>query len=400
VVTTVGMETLGWYRYEGTSDSEGIGRELERVAEQLGGTRKWAFNDSPCLDAEHFKVIADRLIEESGVRPLLHTLVVDAIVKEGKIEGVVVENKTGRSVIKAKRVIDCSGDADVAHHAGCRYTKIPREEALGVTSVFNVSGVDVERFNEHIAANPATYADWSRTWNQETTGKEDHLLSPYWDKEFEDAVSSGVIEQPAEHASLGGSWSSLTSTGEATNLNLVHMNGFDATDTEDLTKAEMQGRKLTKDAILALRSQVPGFENIQLRNFSMTLGVRDTRKILSRHMLSGEDVCHQGRFADAVGVFPEFVDGYSILILPTTGRYFQIPYGCMVPEVDNLLVAGRCVGGDMIANAATRNMMCCTVTGQAAGVAAAVSIKHDQTTMSIDITLVQDELRRQGARID
>ena len=342
------METLGWYRYEGTSDSEGIGRELERVAEQLGGTRKWAFNDSPCLDAEHFKTIADRLITESGVKPLLHTLVVDAIVRDGKIEGVIIENKTGRSAVQAKRVIDCSGDADVAHHAGCRYTKIPREEALGVTSVFNVSGVDADRFHEHIAKSPATYADWSRTWNQETTGKEDHLLSPYWDKEFEDAVSSGVIDQPAPHVSLGGSWSSITATGEATNLNLVHMNGFDATDTEDLTKAEMQGRKLTKDAIAALRCQVPGFENVQLRNFSMTLGVRDTRKIIARHMLTGEDVCHQGRFADTIGVFPEFVDGYSILILPTTGRYFQIPYGCLVPEVDNLLVAGRCVGGDMV----------------------------------------------------
>lgn len=395
------METLGWYRYEGTNDCEGIGRELERVAEQLGGTRKWAFNDSPCLDAEHFKVISDKLIVESGVRPLLHTLVVDAIVTEGKIVGVVIENKSGRSAVYAKRVVDCSGDADVAHHAGCSYTKLPREKALGITSVFNVSGVNIERFNKHVEQSPATYADWSRTWNQETTGKEDHLLSPYWDKEFEDAVTCGAIEKPPDHLSLGGSWSSLTSTGEATNLNLVHMQGFDATDADDLTKASMDGRKFTADAIAAMKSQVPGFEHCQLRNFSMTLGVRDSRKINARHILTGNEVCHQGRFDDSVGIFPEFVDGYSILILPTTGRYFQIPYGCMVPdEVDNLLVAGRCVGGDMVANAATRNMMCCTVTGQAAGLAAAISIRHDQTTMNIDVSLIQQELRLQGARID
>ena len=97
----------------------------------------------------------------------------------------------------------------------------------------------------------------------------------------------------------------------------------------------------------------------------------------------------QGRFKDSVGVFPEFIDGYSILILPTTGRYFQTPYGCLVPDVDNLLVAGRCVSGDMVSHAATRNMMCCTVTGQAAGVAAAVSLKLGVSTQNVDIGEVQ-----------
>lgn len=97
----------------------------------------------------------------------------------------------------------------------------------------------------------------------------------------------------------------------------------------------------------------------------------------------------QGRFADSVGVFPQFVDGYSILILPTTGRFFQIPYRCLIPDVDNLLVAGRCVSGDMVSHAATRNMMCCTVTGQAAGVAAAISLKLGTTTQKVNVKAVQ-----------
>lgn len=121
----------------------------------------------------------------------------------------------------------------------------------------------------------------------------------------------------------------------------------------------------------------------------MTLGVRDSRKIVGKYNLTGEDVCLQGRFEDTVGIFPEFVDGYSILMLPTTGRFFEIPYGCLVPDVDNLLVAGRCVAGDMVSHAAVRNMMCCTVTGQAAGVAAALSLKTKTTTQNVDIKLVQ-----------
>jgi hypothetical protein len=80
--------------------------------------------------------------------------------------------------------------------------------------------------------------------------------------------------------------------------------------------------------------------------------------------------------------------------------YFQVPYGCLVPQsVDNLLVAGRCVAGDKISHSAMRNMMAYTVTGQGAGVAAAVSVKEGASTGTVDITKVQDELEQQGVRI-
>jgi len=132
----------------------------------------------------------------------------------------------------------------------------------------------------------------------------------------------------------------------------------------------------------------------------MTLGVRDTRKIDAVYNMTSADVREQGRFDDSVGIFPEFIDGYGILILPTTGRYFQVPYRTMlVKEVENLLVAGRATGGDRDSHAATRNMMCCTVTGQGAGVAAAVSIKHERGLSDISIDALQEELRRQGVRL-
>ena len=145
---------------------------------------------------------------------------------------------------------------------------------------------------------------------------------------------------------------------------------------------------------------MPGFENAKLRNFGMTLGTRDSRKIIGRYNLTGHDVRNQARFEVAIGIFPEFLDGYGTLILPTTGRYFQVPYGIMVPQkVENLLVAGRCVAGDKISHAAIRSMMCCTVTGQGAGVAAAVSIKDDVTCGAADVKSVQKALRKQGVRV-
>ena len=162
----------------------------------------------------------------------------------------------------------------------------------------------------------------------------------------------------------------------------------------------MRGRQDAMFALTALREVVPGFENAKLRNFGMTLGIRDSRKIIGQYNLTGDDVRNQAKFLDSIGIFPEFIDGYNILILPTSGRYFEVPYGCMVPlEVDNLLVAGRCVAGDKVSHAAMRNMMACTVTGQGAGVAAAISIRHQTTTASVDIHLLQAELQRQGVRL-
>ena len=103
---------------------------------------------------------------------------------------------------------------------------------------------------------------------------------------------------------------------------------------------------------------------------------------------------NQAQFEDSIGIFPEFLDGYGVLVLPTTGRYFQVPYGIMVPQnVENMLVAGRCVVGDKMSHAATRSLMCCTVTGQCAGIAAAVSLKDDVSCRAVDIKRVQRALR-------
>jgi hypothetical protein len=162
---------------------------------------------------------------------------------------------------------------------------------------------------------------------------------------------------------------------------------------------EMRGRREAIYALEALRKFMPGCEQAKLRNFGMTLGVRDTRKIDAVYNLTGADVRNQARFEDAIGIFPEFIDGYGVLILPTTGRYWQVPYRALLPQgVGNLLVAGRCIGGEPMAHASSRNMMCCAVTGQGAGVAAALSLRRDEPFDRLDIKAVQQELARQGVR--
>ena len=200
-------------------------------------------------------------------------------------------------------------------------------------------------------------------------------------------------------STIAGTWGGVSDQGDLTYLNLVHLN-YDGTDPDELTEGEMVGRQQAMLAIEALKRFMPGCEAAKLRNFGMTLGVRDTRKSEALYNLTESDVRGEARFDDSIGIFPEFIDGYGVLILPTTGRYFHVPYRSLVPSgVDGLLVAGRSIGGDKLSHAAVRNMMCCTVSGQGAGVAAAVSLKSNRPVADVDIAEVQAELRRQGARI-
>jgi hypothetical protein len=398
-LTVVGVESIAWYRHEKTIDVEGIGIEFEQKAKSMGATYPEPQSKSEAINSEMFKYIADILVKEAGVKVLLHSWVIDVIVDEDVIKGVIIHNKSGRQAILAKRVIDCSGDADLIYYADAPYVKTPKEDMLPVTVMFSVIGVDKQRFLEYVKENPTTYRDWGKNWDIQKGGKEDELFSPYLEKPFEQARNDGVI--PKDLTSIGGTWSTISDYGEATYLNMVHMTHYDGTDVWDLTKAEMEGRYQAIQAIIAMNKYVPGFEKARLRNFGMTLGVRDTRKIIGKYNLTEKDVLNQGRFEDSVGIFPEFVDGYGVLVLPTTGRYFQIPYRILVPQkIENLLVAGRCVAGDRISHASVRNMMCCTVTGQAAGVAAAVSIMDKVNVGEVNIKKLQKALKSQGVRID
>jgi len=339
------------------------------------------------------------LVEEAGVHPMLHRLFVAPIVEAGVIKGVIVETKAGRQAILAQRVVDATGDADVAFRAGAPTIRLPKAEMMSVSVMFSMAGVNKTRFLEQVRADPQTYKDWGGNgeWDMVTDGKEDDLFSPFLRKPFLKALEAGLL--PPNLATIAGTWGGISDTGDLTYLNLVHLN-FDGTDPDELTEGEMLGRKQAMLAIEALKRFMPGCEDAKLRNFGMTLGVRDTRKIDAVYNLTEADVRDQGRFDDSIGIFPEFIDGYGVLILPTTGRYFQVPYGALVPKgVANLLVAGRSIGGDKLSHAAVRNMMCCTVAGQGAGVAAAVSLKSGRAPAEVAIAEVQAELRRQGARI-
>ncbi len=398
-ITQVGVEGFAWYRHENTIDSEGVGIEFEERAKAMGAAQPEPQSDSHALDAEAFKYVADLFVEEAGIEPLLHATVVAPIVEDDSLVGVIIESKSGRHAVLGKRIIDATGDADLAHRVGAPTHKTPPEHMMAASVMFHLTGVDKQAFLAGVAEDPQTYKDWEGgEWAIETTGKEDEMFSPFLRKPFEQAMEAGII--PRDLTTIGGTWGAISDQGDLTYLNLVHLDGIDGTDVRSLTKGEIEGRRQAMMATEAIRRFTPGAENAKLRNFGMTIGIRDTRKIDAQYNLTAHDVREQGRFEDSVGIFPEFIDGYGILILPTTGRYFQVPYRSMVPKgIRNLLVTGRSIGGDRDSHAAVRNMMCCTVAGQGAGAAAALSLRQQRDVADVDVAAVQAELKRQDVRV-
>jgi hypothetical protein len=316
-----------------TIDSEGIGIEFEQRAKAMGAAMPEPQSTSHALDAEQFKFVADVLVQESGVEPMLHRQFVAPIVQAGVIRGVIVESKAGREAILAARVVDATGDADVAARAGRADTQdAARRNDVGLRHVLD------ERCRQAAASStrsrpirrPTATGSATGEWNIETSGKEGHIVLAVPAQAVQAGGRGGLI--PSSLATLAGTWGAVSDQGDLTYLNLVHLSGCDGTDPGDLTRGEIEGRRQAVHAIEALRGFMPGCENAKLRNFGMTLGVRDTRKIDAVHNLTAADVREQGRFADSIGIFPEFIDGYGLLILPTTGRYFHVPYRALLPQ--------------------------------------------------------------------
>jgi hypothetical protein len=393
-ITQAQVGSIAWYRHEETVDAGGIGIEFETRAKEMGASQPDPEGLGELLEADMFKYVADTLVQEAGIRPVLHCLAVDALMEGSTISGIITESKSGRQAILAQRVIDATGDADIAFHAGAPYRKAPKEELMGVTVSFGCSGVDVERFLAYVKENPARLSDWAT----QTTGKEDDLFDTFIAEPF---IKAREAREIPDDVPILGFWDGLSDAGEATSINVAHVRAIDPTDVWDLTRAEIEGRQRALWAVEALKKYTPGFERARLRTFGSSVGTRESRKIIGAYNLTEHDVKNQARFEDAIGIFPEFLDAAPVVIIPTTGRYFQVPYGIILPQkVENLLVAGRCVAGDKISHSATRQMMCCAVTGQGAGVAAAVSVHDAVTCRQVNISKVQKALEKQGVRIE
>lgn len=424
VITQQTMGSISWYRFAETVDAGGVRLEYELKAKEMGATidvfgeeGRGVVDDSlldmyheylekaglmvngvpnyEILETELFKWVADDMLVSNGVTPVLHCWAVDVLRDGPTLAGVIVESKSGRQAILARRVIDCTGDADVAKFAGASFSMSDPGDLMECTLQFGMSNVGLQELLLYIFLQSEGVGDWSETGGDTST-----MLSPRVAAPYEEAIANGDLpeEDDVQYTSYFGVF---TSANEIPDMNTIHMHGVDPTDVLALTAAEIKGRERAVWAMEALKKYCPGFDEARIRTFAPCLGIRDSRRIVGEYELTEDDVRNESRCEDSIGIIPEFFDGFGLMVLPTTGRYFQMPYRTLVPvDVDNLLVAGRAVCASRIAFTATRQMNCCCVTGQAAGVAAAVSIKDGTSPREVDVTEVQNRLAAQDVRLD
>ncbi len=200
-ITAVGVEGMAWYRHEQTIEANGIGREFETRAYEMGAAMQESQSQSYELDSEGFKLVADRMVEEAGIHGMMHRSFAAPIIDGDAVIGIITESKAGREAIRAKRVIDATGDADVAFRAGAPTHHTPREAMMAASVMFHLAGVDKKAFMAGIAADPQTYQDWGGggEWNIETSGKEDAMFSPFLKKPFQQAIADGLLPAPHHH---------------------------------------------------------------------------------------------------------------------------------------------------------------------------------------------------------
>lgn len=299
------------------------------------------------FDPDGWKRCSDDMVREAGVELRLHSWFSHAIVRDGRIEGVVVETKSGRQAIMGSVVIDATGDLDVAASAGARFI----HGAYIVTTVFRLGGVDTDEAERFQFEEPERYERLDREARK--------IIGGSWDYWWLKTPLPGIV------------W-----------CNCPHMTGLDGLKVEDLTEAEFEGRRRIAATVDYARANLPGFRGCYVVDIAPQTGIRQTRLLEGEYVVTKDDVNERVHFPDSVA----------------RGRDYYTPYRAMLPrEVEGLLVAGRHYSATSSAQKISREIPPCMAMGEAAGTAAAMSLNAGVSVREVDIPSLQRQLRAQGA---
>jgi len=332
---------------------------------------------------EGLKLVFDKFIEDAGVDVRFFTKVIDVVLGSDKhLEGLVITNVEGYKLVKAKAFIDATGDAVVASFAGAECREAYRDTKISmpasVTSLW---------------AN----CDWESFYKQYPGGKGLQEL-------LEQKVDEGFFSQWDKH------FPGMRKIGKSTGyLNAGHVFKVNGLNCKDISKGMMHGRKIILEFEQFFKKFVPGFENMEIASSASVLGQRETRNIIGEAILTKEDFLAKRHFPDEIGVYNRFMDVHVYDTTPEEyarfvdyqknyhlgpGNSLGLPYGILVPKgFDNLWVAGRCVSSDNQVLGTIRAQPCCSLLGQAAGTAAAQSLKTDQPAHSLDTDTLRKTLK-------
>jgi hypothetical protein len=317
-------------------------------------------------NVDYLKVAVLDALDEAGCNYLVHTRAIEAVVEGDRIAGVVVATKRGPAVVRAKAIVDCTGDADVAYYAGAETMKevgslSPMTLCLNLT---NVTNQQVRKANMRDIARKAK--------------KKYPLIPNGWGLGKVSNSSSFYINH-AGTRDLGQ---------------------FDATDPVQRTQAECQSRRQALQMTLAMR-EFGGEElkDIELIGTGTQMGVRETRRVKGPYILTEEDALAGRKFDDVIAWRSGFLDiGFVRL---SKMKIHDVPYRAILPaRLEGLLMAGRCISATHVAASAGKSMGNCVATGHAAGLAAAMSAKKQCLPRELKVGQLQDALRADGVDLD
>jgi hypothetical protein len=335
------------------------------------------------FDPEVAKRVSMEMVLEAGVELMLHSLVIDTVVEDGAVTGVVVAHKGGLSFLPAEVTIDASGDGDVAARGGAEfgYGREEDGEVQPMTLFFRIRDVDDEAVTRYQEAHPEERFPFQSI--VERVHRERTYSLPRRGVQLFKTLEPGV-------------W----------RVNTTRVTGVDGTDVHDLTRAEVEARRQVVQLLDFFRRELPGLQNCRLLDTAGTIGVRETRRIDGEYALTLEDLVEGRPFDDVIAVAGYPVDIHSPTSIngpfddgvPPTANVYEIPYRALVPaRLDGLLMAGRCISGSHEALAAIRVMPPAFALGEAAGTAAARAVDARLSPREIDVSDVQEHLLDQGA---
>ncbi|MGN1226713.1 MAG: FAD-dependent oxidoreductase [Candidatus Cryptobacteroides sp.] len=374
---TIGLPILAFLGPKGNQIIYGAAQDfIDRLRAQGA-----ASEHKPCrlhmsltiVDGEAVKRTAFQIMEESGVEVQLYTFVSDSIVEDGVLKGVIIESKAGREVIFARRVIDCSGDADVAYRAGVECRKGDSQGNMQPpTLMFSMRGVEVSALRSAITREPETYDMDRMPKEQFASGK---FITVGLRGQIEKAKAAGLDIPVSRTILISGL------DEDEIWVNMTRVCGTDSTIPENYTRCEMIAHRQIPLLVKYLRDYVPGFEKAWVDKVAPFTGIRESRVIVGKYVLTAEDILSGKSFPD-----PICMAGYPVDIHHASGGdctmlfcedAYPIPYRVLLPEkLEGLLVAGRCSSMNHEAMAATRVMSTCMALGEAAGTAARLSIEQ------------------------
>lgn len=334
------------------------------------------------FEPEAAKLVAMQMCEEAGVELLLHTFIADTLVTEARVQGIVVASKSGLRAIPTRVAVDCTGDGDVAARAGAEasYGRDGDGQVQPMTLFLRMQGVDDEVVKQYVRDHPEDARPFA-------------------------GIVANAREQGRFPSPRRGIGLYKTMQPGVWRINTTRILGRDGTDVDDLTAAEIEGRKQAHALAAFLRAEIPGFENASMLDTAGTIGVRETRRIVGDYQLSLSDLQEGRHFEDVIGLCAYPVDihdptgaGGGISPEYGTANVYELPYRSLLPRgLDNVLVAGRCVSATHEALAAIRVMPPAFAMGEAAGTAAALAIANDTTPRGLPVTTLQSRLLAQGA---